>query len=67
VEDDRQKESNEGRICAAHVRTRKRKELEEECAALSKEVNKNVNKDYQPYVDSNGKEYIIIFITVKQN
>jgi hypothetical protein len=29
-----------GRICAAHLRTRKRKELEEEYVALSKEVNK---------------------------
>jgi hypothetical protein len=35
-----------GRICAAHARTQKRKELEEEFVALSKEVNKSVRKDY---------------------
>jgi hypothetical protein len=34
----------------------KRKELEEECAALSEEVNKSVRKDYRAYVDSNAKE-----------
>jgi hypothetical protein len=33
-----------GRICAAHARTRKRKELEKEYAALSKEVNKSVGR-----------------------
>jgi hypothetical protein len=36
----------------------KRKELEEECAALSEEVNKSVRNDYRAYeyVDSNAKE-----------
>jgi hypothetical protein len=41
-----------GRICAVHTRTRKRKELEKEYAALCKEVNKSVRKDYRAYVDS---------------
>jgi hypothetical protein len=33
------------RICAAHARTRKQKELDEEYAALRKEINKSVRKD----------------------
>ena len=40
----------EGTKCAIHARTRKRKELEKVYAALSKEVNKSVRKDYQVYV-----------------
>jgi hypothetical protein len=35
-----------GRICATHARTRKRKELEKAYAALNKEVNRSVRKDY---------------------
>jgi hypothetical protein len=35
-----------GRICAVHARTRKSKELEKAYAALSKEVNRSVRKDY---------------------
>jgi hypothetical protein len=35
-----------GRICAVHARTRKRKELEKEYAALSKGINKGVRKYY---------------------
>jgi hypothetical protein len=34
----------EGRICAVHAKARKRKELEKEYAALSKEVNKSVGR-----------------------
>jgi hypothetical protein len=45
-----------GRICAVHARTRKRKELEKEYAALSKEVNKSVRKDYGADVDSIANE-----------
>jgi hypothetical protein len=41
-----------GRICASHARTRKRQEFEKEYAALSKEVNKSVRKDYRALVDS---------------
>jgi hypothetical protein len=37
-------------------RYKKRKEMEEEYAALSKEVNKSVRKDYRAYVDSTAKE-----------
>ena len=46
------------RIGAVHVRTRKRKELENEYAALSKEVNRSTRRDYQAYVDriANGAQ-----------
>jgi hypothetical protein len=46
----------EGRICAVQARTRKRKELKKEYAALSKEVNKSVRRDCRAYVDSIANE-----------
>ena len=45
-----------GRIGAVHVRTRKRKELENEYAALRKEVNRTTRRDYRAYVDSIANE-----------
>jgi hypothetical protein len=44
------------RICALYAGTRKRKELEKEYAALSKEVNKSVRKDYRAYINNIANE-----------
>jgi hypothetical protein len=41
-----------GRISALYAGTRKRKELGKKYAALCKEVNKSVRKDYRFYIDS---------------
>jgi hypothetical protein len=41
-----------GRICAVYAGTRGKNELEIEYAALSKEVNKSVRKDFRAHIDS---------------